>query len=52
MAVVEFFVVVGRFLGGDVEVTRGFVHGGRVSRVREVRINEVADLPEESVGHL
>ena len=51
MAVVEFLVVAGRFLRGDVKVRGGFIYDWSESRVREMGVDEMADLPEVGVVH-
>jgi len=52
VAVVEFFVIFAGFFNADVEVMCGFVCAGRDGHVREVAVDEVADLPEEGVIHV
>ena len=51
MAIVEFFVIFAGFCGGDVKVRGGDVYAGREGRVREVVVDEVADLPEDNIIH-
>ena len=49
----EFLVIFTCFFIRDVKVHSGDVYAGRVRRVREVLIDEVANLPEEgAVNHL
>ena len=49
MAVMKFFVTLTDFFGGNDEVRGGDIYSRRVGRVREVGVDEVADLPEEGV---